>query len=174
MGCQSIKHSSMRERLQNEKSKKKKVAPRVSMNIFPYRPLYYYGNRAKGQKTDISICRLTTKSMKFIIYPPSLPPLTPPPTQIPITTPTPSQQAVQQSASAVGADLYLCGSHNWHFQLHCKQLIDIHGFPGQQRSKQRVGCGVGVSVVRAVAGRSREIGQPCQGRAAVNEGRPAA
>ena len=34
--------------------------------------------------------------------------------------------------------------------------------------------GGGGGSARAASGRSREIGQPCQGRAAVNEGRPAA
>lgn len=69
------------------------------------------------------------------------------------------------STFVLGADLCLHGPHNWHFQLHCKQLINMHGFPSQYRSKQ--------SRLESWVCQGREIGQTCQGQDFVNEGRAA-
>lgn len=60
------------------------------------------------------------------------------------------------STFVLGADLCLHGPHNWHFQLHCKQLINMHGFPSQYRSKQ--------SRLESGVRQGREIGQTCQGQ----------
>ncbi|KAL7871262.1 hypothetical protein SRHO_G00087590 [Serrasalmus rhombeus] len=54
-----------------------------------------------------------------------------------------------------------------------RRLLQGPDCNGQHRSKQNGGGGWRWGE-RAAVGRSREIGQPCQGRAAVNEGRPAA
>lgn len=75
--------------------------------------------------------------------------------------------SIQNSLSAfiLGADLCLHGPHNWHFQLHCKQLINMHGFPSQYQSKQ--------SRLESWDCQGGEMGQTCQGQDFVNEGRAA-